>query len=177
MAPESEGRNCLYLAEVTKLSRISSLTRRPAYTASERELSYQRGRKNFSHRRTNFPLRGMNGTGPVEEWTGKFQTNKVVSLGVRDSHGSSAQGARRTGQGCSTGQRRTGNLQQNLRRWRRRAPHSYQGAARANVQRGGKLKKLLAIFVPGTHENRNGQGKSHPLATFFFGLASNQVFP
>ena len=147
------------------------------YIANGRELCHQKRGKKFSHCRTNFPLPGINRARSVEERTGKLEPDQVVPLSVRDSHCSRTQSARRSRQGRRTGQRRTGNLQQNLRRWRRRAPYRDQGTASANVQRGGKLKKLLAIFIPVTHEDRNGQGKSHPLATFFFGLASNQVVP
>ncbi len=42
---------------------------------------------------------------------------------MRDPHGAGSQGPRSSWKRRRCGQRRTGNLQQNLRRWRRRAPY------------------------------------------------------
>jgi len=101
----------------------------------------------------------------------------VIALGVSDAECPGTKSASCSGKsGCGC-QRCAWNFEQNLRRWRGRAPYCHQSATRANIQCGSKLKEFLAIFIPGTHEDRDSQGQSHPLPTFFFGLAAYQGVP
>jgi hypothetical protein len=101
----------------------------------------------------------------------------VIALSVCYAQRSSTKGTCRSGKSRCGGQRCTRNFEQNLRRWRGRAPHRNQSTPGADVQCSSKLKEFLATFILGTHEDGDGQGQPYPLASFLFGLAAYQGVP
>ena len=137
----------------------------------------RKGRKKLSHCRSKFPSGGRNLCRTPQQRTGKLEADQVVALGVRNPHGAGAKGTGGPRQRRCGGQRGAGDLEQNLRGWRQGAAHSNKGSPGANVESGGKLKKFLALVIPTTDEYRDGKGQAGPLATFFFGSASDQGDP
>ena len=136
-----------------------------------------RGGKTFSHCRSKFPSRGKYLWDAVQQWPREFEADQVVALGVSHSQAACAQGTDGSGQHCRGRQRRTGDLEQNLRGGWKGSAHRHQSTPAADIEGSGKLKKLLALFIAGANKHRDGQGQSRPAATFFFGLVSNQMVP
>lgn len=132
------------------------------------------GRKNFSHRRNNFPSHRRSRRLTVEQRVGESQADKLVGVGVGDPHGLSSQVAAGLGQKRSRRQRNTGNFQQNLRGERQRAPHCNQGPGCGDVQRSGELQQFLPALIAATDKNRNRQRQAGPLAAFILRLISIQ---
>lgn len=101
----------------------------------------------------------------------------MIAFRVRDAKGARTQRARCFRKGGRGREGRTGNLEQNLRSWRQRAANSHKGAPGAHIERGGKLKELLSLFIAATYENGDRQGQPRPLPTFLLGFAPNQEVP
>jgi len=139
--------------------------------------SYFVGRKIFSHRRTKFPSGAGELANSVQQRAGEFQTEQVITLGMRDTQGlrPKRSGCLRKGGGGCQGSAR--DLEQNLRRRRQGATHSHQSSARTDVESSGKLQKLFAFFIPAAHKYRDRQGQSYPLPTFRLRSAPNQGVP
>jgi hypothetical protein len=129
----------------------------------------------FSLRGSSFPWAGGPGGGRSDQRTGELEANQVVAIGMGDPERSCTQITSRLGQRVGNGQRRTGNLKQNLRGKRQRAANRDQGAARGNVKRGGELKKFFAFFVPAAHKHGYRDCETWPLTTLCFGIRTPQT--
>jgi hypothetical protein len=101
----------------------------------------------------------------------------MISLGMANACGTRPQrssGSREAGRGS---QRGAGNFEQNLCSLWQGAAHCDQGAPGTDVESGGKLKEFFSLVVPAADKDRDCEGQSSPLPTFFFGPASNQGLP
>jgi len=108
---------------------------------------------------------------------GELHAYQVVFFRVSYMNRSGTQGAGGLRQFVGGNQRRTRNLEQNLRRERQRAAHCDQRTSGGNVQSRGKFQQFLLAVIAAADEDRNGQGQTYPLATFAFRSSSVQANP
>ena len=135
-----------------------------------RPTSGEWGRKNFSHRRINFPSALGRGGSSVcifgYQRPRELEAHQVIALRVDYSNSASAQ---RTGSFRERrGSRQGGawDLKHNLSGGHKRPPNSHQRAASGDVQRGCKFKEFLALIVPGADEYRDRKWQSWPSPAF-----------
>ena len=109
---------------------------------------------------------------------GELESHQMVAIRVRHPQGSGAEIPCRFGEGVRRSQRSTGDFEQNLRGERQRAANRNQGTPGGNVQCGGKLEQIFALFVAATNENRDSDGEARPLAPLSFGIrCALQTYP
>jgi hypothetical protein len=134
-------------------------------------------RKNFSHRRTNFPSRSSPHRLASDQRMGEFQAEKMVTINMGYAHSTSSQDTRSLGKGVAGNQGCAGYLQQNLRGEWQRAPDGDQGASCGNIQCGGEFQQLLAVLIAAADKNGNRQRQAWPLPAFSFRGSSLQPHP
>jgi hypothetical protein len=98
----------------------------------------------------------------------------VIPLSTVDAESTGPESTRSPGQIGDGGQWRAGNFQQNLRAARQSPPYGHQGPSGTDVKGSGKLKEVLALFVPAANKYGNGKWQAWPLSAFFFGPVSIQ---
>jgi len=132
------------------------------------------GGKSFHRRRSVFPLPSLLVFRIGQQWARKLKTCQIVTIGMGYPYALGAQrarGFRQLRRGC---QRRTGYLQQQLRREWQKPPHGHESPGGAYIECRGKLQELLAFIVTTLHKNRNRQWQPRPFATFS-GAGSNNA--
>ena len=140
-------------------------------------------RKRLSHQRSEFPSARAEGiaagliVGTDKQGAGEFQSDQMVTLLVGYPYGLGAQSPASFGKRTDCAQGRAGDLQHNLRRTRQGAAEGDQGAARPDIEGGGKLKKFLTFIVAATNKDGDRQGQAYPFATFCGWLLSAQESP
>lgn len=130
-----------------------------------------RGGKSFSQLRSNFPFSG------AEKRAGKLEPEQLVAVGRAGVNHPGLQPAYGAGEGDAVRKGGAGHFQRNPGGERQDTGYDQQGAARAQVQGGAKLKEFLALRVMATDENRNRQGQSFPHSTLFCCSPSGHAFP
>ncbi len=80
-----------------------------------------------------------------------------------DPHDLGAHSTAGTRQTAGGAQRSAGYLEGNAGRLGQRTADNHQSSPGANIDSGGKLQQIFAVFVPTTDKNRNGQLQPRPV--------------
>ena len=108
---------------------------------------------------------------------GELEAHQMIAIRVRDAQGAGAQIAGRLGQRIGHSQRRTGDLQQNLRGERQRAAYSHERTTGGNIKRGGELQEFFALFVAAANKHRDSDRETRPFAPLCFRILTLQTDP
>jgi len=88
--------------------------------------------------------------------TVKLQAQKMMIIEVGDPDRLRLHSPGRSLQTVDGTDGSTRDFQRNRRRFGQRTANNYQSPTRRDVNGGGKFEGILAIFVPGTDKNGNG---------------------